>query len=155
MIPCPHGACPIGHNLCMPESKKRQPRSRAARPATPGRTTAAPKKELKPWQLAVFIVLGLAIAGLFVGVGFAKKSHDEYGQWPWARTAIPPKMYYEKANYTSAGTGSIAGLVRVGKTPGGGIIYAATADKKKPVSEIDVQKASGGAVTRFTIALKK
>jgi hypothetical protein len=155
MIPCPGSGAPIGHNLCMPESRKRQPKSRPPRSASPGRTTAAPGKELRPWQLAAFILIGLVVAGAFVGVGFAKRSHDEYGQWPWARTAIPPKMYYEHANYVSAGTGSTTGLVKVGKTPGGGVIFAATADKKTPVPEIDVQKASGGAVIRFTIALKK
>jgi hypothetical protein len=139
----------------MPESKKHQPKNRPSRPATPGRTTAAPGKELKPWQLGVFIVLGLIIAAAFVGVGFVKKSHDEYGQWPWARTAVPPKMYFDKRNYVSAGVGSTTGLVKVGKTPGGGFIFAASADKKTPPAEIDVQKASGGAATKFTLVAKK
>jgi hypothetical protein len=153
----PHGCAPpmIGHNLCMPESRKRQPKSRPVRPSAPGRTTAAPGKELKPWQLAAFILVGLAVAGIFLGIGYVKKSHDEYGQWPWARTAIPPKMYYDKRHYVSAGAGSTAGLVKVGKTPGGGDIFAASADKKVPPAEIDVQKASGGAATKFTLVAKK
>ncbi len=139
----------------MPESRKRKPKNRPTGPATRGRTTAAPRKELKPWQLAVFILLGLAIAGIFVGVGFAKKSHDEYGQWPWARTQVPPKMYYDKRNYVSAGVGSTTGLVQVGKTPGGGLIFAASADKKTPPAEVDVTKASGGAATKYTLVAKK
>ena len=139
----------------MPESKKRQPRNRPTGPVKPGRTTAAPGKELKPWQLGVFIVLGLIIAVAFLGLGFAKKSHDEYGQWPWGRTAIPPKMFYAKSNYVAAGVGSTTGLVKVGKTPGGGLIFAAGSVTKPPPAEIDVQKSSGGAATKFTLVAKK
>ena len=139
----------------MPESKKRQPKNRPTRPAAPGRTTAAPGKELKLWQLGAFIVIGLIVAVAGVGLGFAKKSNTEYGQWPWSRTAIPPKMFYDKRSYATAGVGSTTGLVRVGKTPGGGLIFAATADKKTPPAEIDVTKASGGAATKFTLVAKK
>jgi hypothetical protein len=133
-------------------AKNRTAKSRqgAARPSGP-QPGARPAKELKPWQLAVFIVLGVIIAAIFVEVGFAKKSNDEYGQYPWARTAVPPKMYYDHAHYAQAGTGSTTGLVRVGKTPGGGIIFAVNTAKKPAPQAIAVQKASGGAVTKYTL----
>ena len=138
----------------MPVSKKRPAKSRPARSAvTPGRTTAAPGKELKPWQLAVFIMLGLIVAGAFVGVGFAKKSHDEYGQWPWARTAVPPKMYYDHWKYAPSSVAPLTKVVKVGTTPGGGAIYAPSAAKTPAPPTIQVQ--SGSRTRTYTIAPDK
>jgi hypothetical protein len=126
------------------------PKARKAPPTRP-----APAKELRPWQLAVFIVLGLVIAGVFVGVGFAKKSHDEYGQWPWARTAVPPQMYYAHEHYKAAGTGSLTGMVQVGKTPGGGLIYAPNTTTKPAPATIEVKKASAAQVFAYTLVPSK
>ncbi len=111
----------------------------------------APAKELKPWQLVAFIVVGLIVAGIFVGVGYAKKSHDEYGQWPWARTAVPPKMYYDHKHYKPAGAGSLTGLVKVGKNPGGGVLYAVNADKKNAPATIEVQEPSTGKAFAYSL----
>ena len=130
----------ILHNACMAQPKKAAPRP-------------APKpmagRELKPWQLAVFILAGLLIAGIFVGVGYAKKSRDEYGQYPWARTAVPPKMYYDHAKYAGAGTGSKDGLVVVGKTPGGGTIYASS--KATAPAPTSIVVADGSTVKKYTL----
>jgi hypothetical protein len=121
-----------------------KPRAKPVRPA--------PSKDLKPWQLGVFIVLGLIIAGVFVGVGFAKKSHDEYGQYPWSRTAVPPQMYYAHSHYKAAGAGTLTGMVQVGKTPGGGLIYAPNTTKKPAPTTIEV-KASSSATAVFAFTL--
>lgn len=115
----------------------------------------APTKDLQPWQLVVFIVLGCVIAAIFVGFGFAKRSHDEYGQWPWSRTALPPKMYYDHNDYVGAGAGTLSGVIRVGKNPGGGIIYAASADKKTAPATIEVQQPPNGRVAAYKLAPKK
>jgi hypothetical protein len=117
-------------------------------------TTATPHKELRPWQLVAFILMGLAIAGILTGFGYAKKTHDEYGQWPWARTPAPPKMYYDHRNYTANGTGSTTGLVTVGKTPGGGIIYAPSVAKTPVPTAIQVKKPSTGQVFSYTLVPK-
>lgn len=112
----------------------------------------APSKDLKPWQLGVFILIGLVIAGVFVVVGFAKKSHDEYGQYPWAKTAVPPQMYYAHSHYKAAGAGSITGMVQVGKTPGGGLIFATNTTKKPPPTTIEVKKnAAATQVSAYTL----
>jgi hypothetical protein len=134
----------IRHNACMAQPKAS---NRPAPKPMPGR-------ELKPWQLAVFIVTGLLIAGIFVGVGYAKKSNDEYGQWPWSRTAVPPKMYYDHEKYAGAAAGSKDGLVVVGKTPGGGTIYASsTATDPAPGSIVVVDPANGTA-KKYTLVPK-
>ena len=135
-------------------SRTAKSRAGAQRPAG-SRPSAAPRprKELKPWQLAVFIVLGLVIAGVFVGVGFVKKSHDEYGQWPWARTAVPPTMYYDHRGYKDRTSAALpATPLRVGKTPGGGLIFATTAVKKPVPTVIWVQDPTSHAVSRYALS---
>ncbi|MDX6230800.1 MAG: hypothetical protein QOI76_4190 [Frankiales bacterium] len=125
---------------------------KARKPAgKPGSARPAPTKELRPWQLVAFILVGLIIAGVFVGVGYAKKSHDEYGQWPWARSAVPPQMYYDHKHYKSAGAGSLTGVIQVGKNPGGGIIYAVNADKKNAPATIQVKQPSTGKVFAYSL----
>jgi hypothetical protein len=125
---------------------------KARKPARkPASARSAPTKELRPWQLVAFILIGLIIAGVFVGVGYAKKSHDEYGQWPWARTAAPPQMYYDHKHYKSAGAGSLTGVIQVGKTPGGGIIYAVNADKKVAPATIQVKVPSTSKVFAYSL----
>jgi hypothetical protein len=112
-----------------------------------------PTKELRPWQLALFVVLGLIIAGTFVGVGYSKKSKDEYGQYPWARTAVPPKMFYDQRNYKTGAPGSLpAQAVRVGKSPGGGIIFATTTAKKPVPTVIWVQNPKTHAVSQYPLS---
>lgn len=122
--------------------------------AKPRAPKPEPKKELKAWQLAAFIVMGLAIAVIFLGVGYAKKTHDEYGQWPWARSPVPPKMYYDRTKYKNAGTGSTTGLVKVGKTPGGGAIYATSTAKKPAPTSIVVVDPSTNKATAYTLVPK-
>jgi hypothetical protein len=125
--------------------------------APKARKPPAPKpaaaRELRPWQLGVFILLGLIIAGVFVGVGYAKKSHDEYGEWPWARTAVPPAMYYDHRHYKNPDPGSLpANAVSVGKTPGGGLIFASTAAKTPAPTVIWVQHPKTHAVSQYALS---
>lgn len=122
-----------------------KPRAKPVRPA--------PAKELKPWQLGAFILIGLMVAGVFVAVGYAKKSHDEYGQWPWARTAVPPQMYYDHRHYKGPHLATLTGTaVRVGKNPGGGIIFATTAAKKPVPTVIWVQDPKTKAVSVYGLS---
>jgi hypothetical protein len=124
------------------------PRKRPTPPVRP-----APTRELRPWQLGAFILLGLAVAGLLLGFGYARKFHQEYGQYPWAKSAVPPTMYYDHWKYTPATTPSLTNPVKVGTTPGGGTIYAPSTVKKPAPTTIEVR--SGSTSRTYTIAPDK
>ena len=135
----------------MAAPKARKPAGNPARKPAPA--NRPPAKELKLWQLGAFILLGLAIAGLSFGYAFAKKTHDEYGQWPWARSAVPPLMYYDARHYQHGTAGTLpAGAVSVGKTPGGGAIFATTTVKKPVPTTIWVQNTKTHAVSQYALS---
>ena len=50
---------------------------------------------------------------------------------------------------------STTGLVRVGKTPGGGLIFAASADKKPAPPRSTCRRPSGGPATKFTLVAEE
>lgn len=117
MLPMPSQPAPSG----------RSPRKRPTPPVRPG------TKELRPWQLGAFIGVGLLVALALLGLGYARKFHQEYGQYPWAKSALPPKMYYDHRDYDAPHAATLTGKeVKVGKNPGGGVILA-TSTAKKPV----------------------
>jgi hypothetical protein len=127
-----------------PAPSGRSPRKRPTPPVRPG------TKELRPWQLGAFIGVGLLVALALLGLGYARKFHQEYGEYPWAKSAVPPKMYYDHTKYAPATVAPLTKVVKVGKTPGGGTIYAPSTAKKPAPPTIQVQ--NGSTTRTYTIA---
>jgi hypothetical protein len=112
----------------------------------------APAKQLRPWQLGAFILLGLVVAGIALGFNYVRTFHDEYGQYPWAKSAVPPKMYYDHSKYAAATVAALTNPVKVGKSPGGGTISASSAAKTPAPPTIQVQ--GGGTTRTYTLVPK-
>jgi hypothetical protein len=109
-------------------------------------------KELRPWQLAAFIGLGLVVAAVALGGNYVRTFHTEYGQYPWAKSAVPPKMYYDHRKYQHPDTAALTGKeVQVGKSPGGGLILATTTAKKPAPTVIWVKDPQSQTVRRYSL----
>jgi hypothetical protein len=123
------------------------PRKKPAAPVRP-----APRRELRPWQLGAFIGLGLVVAGIALGLNYARTFHHEYGEYPWSKSALPPSMFYAHRDYQHPDTATLTGKeVKVGKSPGGGVVYASTTSKKPVPTQIWVQDPSSKTVRSYTL----
>jgi hypothetical protein len=129
-----------------PAPSGRPPRKRSSPPVRPQ------TRELRPWQLAAFIGLGLVVAAVALGGNYVRTFHAEYGQYPWAKSAVPPKMYYDHRKYQHPDTAGLTGKeVQVGKSPGGGLILATTTAKKPAPTVIWVKDPKSQTVRRYSL----
>lgn len=97
-------------------------------------TLRAGSGRLSGLRILLAVVVVSLIGAFLLLLSRLSQLHDETGEWSFAPSAASPKIVFGDRDYDRGTRQAIPdGWVEVDRTPGGGIVYASSAEKGTPV----------------------